>query len=100
MDASAAYYSDPTDAFAWLAATDTPQAEFADDVVDALRALRAADVLRQRGTALRTSGGYEVFFDARTADAVCSMPDARYCPPAIPGWLIGLTPDSVARKRS
>ena len=45
-----------------------PQAELADDVVDALRALRAADVLRQRGTALRTSGGYEVFFDARTAD--------------------------------
>ena len=30
--------------------------------------------------------------------SVCSIPDARYCPPGSPGWLIGLTPDSVARK--
>jgi hypothetical protein len=77
LDANAAHYTDPTDAYAWLDAADTAQGEFADDVVDALRALRAADVLRQRGTALRTSGGYEVFFDARTADAVCSMRPAN-----------------------
>jgi len=77
VDANAAHYTDPADAFAWLAAADGPQAELADDVVDALRALRAADVLRQRGTALRTSGGYEVFFDALTADAVCSMRPAN-----------------------
>ena len=30
-------------------------------------------MLRQRGTALRTSGGYEVCFDARTAHAVCTI---------------------------
>ena len=60
-------------AFAWLAATDGPQAALADDVVDAIRVLRAADVLRQRGTTLRTSAGYEVCFDARTAHAICTM---------------------------
>lgn len=71
--ALAASYADPADAYAWLAAAGGPQADLADDVVDALRALRSADVLRQRGTALRTSGGYEVCFDARTAHAVCTM---------------------------
>jgi hypothetical protein len=62
-----------SDAYAWLTASRGPQAELADDVVDAVRALRAADVLRQRGTALRTSGGFEVFFDARTGEAVCTL---------------------------
>ena len=71
--AQAGHYADPDAAYAWLAAPDGPQAELADDVVDAIRALRAADVLRQRGTALRTSGGYEVCFDARTAHAVCTL---------------------------
>ena len=77
IDAHSVHYADTADAYAWLSAADPHQAELADDVVDALRALRAADVLRQRGTALRTSGGYEVFFDARTADAVCSMRPAN-----------------------
>ena len=73
VDRDAAHDADPEAAYAWLAATDGPQAELADDVVDAIRVLRAADVLRQRGTALRTSAGYEVCFDARTAHAVCTM---------------------------
>ena len=73
LDAAASHHPDPRAAFAWLAAGDGPQGELADDVVDAVRALRAADVLRQRGTALRTSGGYEVCFDARTAHAVCTI---------------------------
>jgi hypothetical protein len=30
----------------------------------------------------------------------CSMPAAWYAPPARPGWLIGLTPVSVSRKRT
>jgi hypothetical protein len=72
-EANAGRYGEPAAAFAWLDATDGPQAELADDVVDTLRALRAADVLRQRGTALRTSGGYEVCFDSRTAQAVCTL---------------------------
>jgi hypothetical protein len=73
VDADAAHRADPTVAYAWLAATEGPQAALADDVVDAIRVLRAADVLRQRGTALRTSAGYEVCFDARTAHAICTM---------------------------
>ena len=61
------------DAYAWLDVVDGPQRRLADDVIDAVRALRAADVLRQRGTALRTTGGFEVFFDARTGQAVCTF---------------------------
>ena len=42
-------------------------------MIDALRVLRAADVLRQRGTVLRTSGGFELCIDAATARAVCTL---------------------------
>ena len=49
------------DAYSWLTADTGPKGEFADDVIDTVRVLRAADVLRQRGSALRTSGGFEVF---------------------------------------
>lgn len=63
----------PSAAYAWLTATSGPKADLADDVVDAVRALRAADVLRQRGTSLRTSGGFEVFFDARSGHAMCTV---------------------------
>ena len=65
FDANTDGYADPTQSFAWLTARSGPQAELADDVIDALRALRAADVLRQRGTVLRTSGGFELCMDAR-----------------------------------
>jgi hypothetical protein len=75
-DAQAARYPDPTTSFAWLDAPTGTQAAFADDVVDAVRALRAGDVLRQRGAALRTSGGFEVCMDARTAHAVCTLRSA------------------------
>ena len=60
-------------AFTWLEGADGARGELADDVLDTIRLLRAADVLRQRGTALRTSGGYEICFDARTARAVCTL---------------------------
>jgi len=65
--------ADPDRSFAWLARDEGAQGALADDAIDAVRVLRAADVLRQRGTALRTSGGYEVCFDARTARAVCTL---------------------------
>ena len=67
------YPAEPAASFAWLARDVGAQGELADDAIDAVRLLRAADVLRQRGTALRTSGGYEVCFDARTARAVCTL---------------------------
>ena len=63
----------PSGSFAWLTAPGGPHADLADDVVDAMRALRAADVLRQRGTVLRTSGGFEVCMDAETGRAVCTL---------------------------
>jgi hypothetical protein len=72
-DANSDAYDDPSQSFAWLAAPSGPHAELADDVVDAMRALRAADVLRQRGTVLRTSGGFEICMDAATARAVCTL---------------------------
>jgi hypothetical protein len=72
-DTNMSFYADPSESFAWLGASSGPQAELADDVVDALRALRAADVLRQRGTVLRTSGGFEICMDSETARAVCTL---------------------------
>jgi hypothetical protein len=69
-------HPDPSVSFAWIGAADGPHAELADDVIDAVRVLRAADVLRQRGTVLRTSGGFELCVDAETARAVCTMRSA------------------------
>lgn len=73
VDVNTEWYEDPSQSYAWLTASGGPHAELADDVVDAMRALRAADVLRQRGTVLRTSGGFEVCMDAATARAVCTL---------------------------
>jgi hypothetical protein len=56
--------------FGWLIAPDPALRALAGDVIDTLRALRAADALRMRGTVLKTSGQYEVFVDQRTANAV------------------------------
>src|SRR5262249_22523213 len=44
--------------------------------VDALRVLRAADALRQRGTSLKTTAGYEIFIDAASGEAVFSLRSA------------------------
>jgi hypothetical protein len=56
--------------FGWLTASDPATRALVEDVIDSLRALRAADALRMRGTVLKTSGQYEVFVDQRTANAV------------------------------
>lgn len=58
---------DDDGSFAWLVSDE--HAELADDVIDAIRLVRAADALRQRGTTLRTSAGFEVVVDARTGGA-------------------------------
>jgi hypothetical protein len=57
-------------AFAWLVAPQPAAQAFVDEVIDAVRLLRAADALRQRGTTLRTSAGYEVCTDSTTGEAV------------------------------
>ena len=73
VSSDAGHHPDPTRAWSWMSAGAGPQAELADDAVDAMRVLRAADVLRQRGTVLRTSGGFEICMDAETAHAVCTL---------------------------
>jgi hypothetical protein len=65
------HYADfPREAFAWLVSPHAELCALVDDVVDTLRALRCADALRQRGTVLNTSGGYQIFVDRRTANAI------------------------------
>ena len=41
--------------------------------IDAIRVLRAADALRQRGTTQRTSAGYEICVDRRSGLAVMAL---------------------------
>ncbi len=61
------------DSFAWLVDPSPSAVNLADDVIDAVRLLRAADALRQRGVSLRTSGGYEICVNPRTGEAVYGL---------------------------
>jgi hypothetical protein len=71
---NARWYEDPIrDAFAWLDSVDPAHNALAVDAVDAVRLVRVADALRQRGTALRTAAGYEIFVDVGTGEAVFSL---------------------------
>jgi hypothetical protein len=68
------FYADfGSDAFQWLVGEDPAVRAMADDVVDTLRVLRCADALRQRGALLKTSGGYEIFIDQTSADALFAL---------------------------
>jgi hypothetical protein len=68
------HYADfPQDAFEWLLAEHPAVRALAADMIDTLRVLRAADALRQRGSLLKTSGGYEIFVDQTSADAVFAL---------------------------
>ncbi len=60
-------------AFAWLVSSHPEVRALADDAIDTVRALRAADSLRQRGLVLKTSGGYEMFISRITGRAVYSL---------------------------
>src|ERR671933_431873 len=61
------YYADfDRDSFSWLVAGDAEIDSLVEDVTDTLRALRAADALRQRGTVEKSSGGDEEFFSQQT----------------------------------
>jgi hypothetical protein len=74
LGSNARWYSDPAaDAYAWLESPHPAHRALAEDAVDAVRLVRAADALRQRGTTLRTNAGYEVFIDVETGRAVFSM---------------------------
>ena len=68
------WYSDPArDAYAWLDSPHAAHRALVDDAIDAVRLLRAADALRQRGTTLRTAAGYEIFIDADSGAAVFAL---------------------------
>jgi hypothetical protein len=72
--ANARWYSDPAgDAYAWLDSPETAHRALVDDAIDAVRLVRAADALRQRGTTLRTAAGYEIFIDAESGSAVFAL---------------------------
>lgn len=64
-----------TAGFLWLTADHPAVVAFREDVIDTLRVVRAADALRQRGTVLKTSGGYEIFVDQQTGHAVYAIRD-------------------------
>jgi hypothetical protein len=61
------------DAFHWLVSQEPRVRALAADVVDTLRVLRCADALRQRGSLLKTSGGYEIFVDQTSADVLFAL---------------------------
>jgi hypothetical protein len=61
------------DAFHWLVAEDSGVRALAADVVDTLRVLRCGDALRQRGSLLKTSAGYEIFIDQTSADVLFAL---------------------------
>jgi hypothetical protein len=68
------YYTDfQRDAFQWLVSQDSGVRELAADVVDTLRVLRCGDALRQRGSLLKTSAGYEIFIDQTSADVLFAL---------------------------
>jgi hypothetical protein len=74
LGANARWYAYPIrDAFAWLDSSNPAHTALAVDALDAVRLVRVADALRQRGTALRTSAGYEIFVDLGTGQAVFSL---------------------------
>jgi len=64
---------DPGLAFDWLEKTEPLVLRLIANVQDSLRCLRAADALRQRGTTLRTSAGYEIFVDQTSAHAIFAL---------------------------
>ena len=72
-DLAGFYQNFRLEAFQWLLSPHPALQALREDVVDTLRALRCADALRQRGTLLTTSGGYEIFVDQRTANAVFGL---------------------------
>jgi hypothetical protein len=71
---AARWYADlDHEPYGWLTSGQPAHLELVDDVTDALRVLRSADALRQRGSSLRTSAGYEVVMEAATGEAVYAV---------------------------
>lgn len=72
--AAAERYADAVaDSFRWLVEPVPVAVEFADDIIDAVRLVRAADALRRRGISLHTSGGFEICANPLTGEAVYGL---------------------------
>ena len=68
------FYEDPpNEAYTWLSDPSEEIQRFVINIQDTIRCIRAADALRQRGTVLRTSAGYEIFADRKTANAIYAL---------------------------
>jgi len=63
----------PHDAYRWLTDGRPATAELVEDAIDTVRALRAADALRQRGAVLETSGHYQVFVDQHRGNSLYAL---------------------------
>ncbi len=63
----------PPDAYGWLTDRRPALVELAEDAIDTVRALRAADALRQRGAVLETSGHYQVFVDQHRGNSLYAL---------------------------
>jgi len=63
----------PRDAFTWLQEESLPLRRLSVMVIDVIRCLRAADALRQRGSTLRTSAGYEILINRKNGHAVYAL---------------------------
>lgn len=64
-------------AYRWLLSDRLELIEMGEDVCDTLRSLRCADALRQRGAVLKTSAGYQIFVDYRSANCIHAFEDFR-----------------------
>ncbi|MEL6253642.1 MAG: hypothetical protein AAFR87_16660 [Bacteroidota bacterium] len=68
------FYTNPSEeSYKWLLDPSDSGKKFILNIQDTIRCLRAADALRQRGTVLRTSAGYEIFADRKTANAIYAL---------------------------
>ncbi|MDX2164257.1 MAG: hypothetical protein SFW07_02435 [Gammaproteobacteria bacterium] len=68
------FYEDfKRDSFAWLISENHEVRELVDDVLDTLRTLRCANACRQRGERLRATGGFQIFLDHQTANAIYAI---------------------------
>lgn len=71
------FYDDvEAEAFRWFESEEEEVRLLLRDAVDVVRSLRVADALRQRGTVLRTSGGYRISVDQNTARSVFTLQKA------------------------
>ena len=76
IDFTGRYADIHKEAYDWLLIEEKNIQRFVVNVQDCIRCLRTADALRQRGTVLRTSAGYEIFIDGKTANAIYALRNA------------------------